>query len=130
MPRTPALSSGLTRSAMNSDLSVPVRILDFIREQGLTPGSHLPAQMLADQLRLSRSPVNQALGLLHEKGLVHREPNRGYFLASEIEAPVAQLAEQLGLQDGGSTREVYLRVAEDRLQGLLPDTVSETLLKQ
>ena len=29
---------------MNLDLSVPVRILELIREEGLAPGSHLPAQ--------------------------------------------------------------------------------------
>lgn len=115
---------------MNLDLSVPARILELIREEGLPPGSHLPAQMLADRLRISRSPVNQALGVLHEKGLLHREPNRGYFLATEIEAPGAQLAEELGLDDGGSVSGTYFRIAEDRLQGLLPDTFSETLLKQ
>src|SRR4051812_34496224 len=115
---------------MNPDLSVPARILELIREDGLAPGSHLPAQMLADRLRISRSPVNEALGLLHEKGLLHREPNRGYFLASEIEAPTARLAEELGLDEGSSTRDVYFQVAEDRLKGLLPDQVSETLLKQ
>ena len=115
---------------MNVDLSVPARILELIREKGLPPGSHLPAQMLADSLRVSRSPVNQALGLLHAKGLLHREPNRGYFLAQEIEQPVAQLAESLGLDEGGSIGTVYFRVAEDRLQGLLPDTFSESLLKQ
>src|SRR3954466_12791442 len=115
---------------MNPDLSVPARILDLIREEGLAPGSHLPAQMLADRLRISRSPVNQALNLLHEKGLLHREPNRGYFLATEIEAPATQLAQELGLAEAGSTSGVYFRVAEDRLSGELPDTVSETLLKQ
>ncbi|MDB5957574.1 GntR family transcriptional regulator [Ramlibacter sp.] len=115
---------------MNLDLSVPIRILELIREEGLTPGSHLPAQRLADRLRLSRSPVNQALGVLHEKGLLHREPNRGYFLAQEIEAPTAQLAQEFGLDEGGGASAVYFRVAEDRLQGLLPDAFSETLLKQ
>jgi len=102
----------------------------MIREEGLSPGSHLPAQMIADRLRLSRSPVNQALGLLHEKGVVHREPNRGYFLATEIEAPAAELAEELGLNEGASTGAAYFRIAEDRLRGELPETVTESLLKQ
>jgi DNA-binding GntR family transcriptional regulator len=115
---------------MNLEASVPVRILELIREAKLPPGSHLPAQMLADKLRVSRSPVNQALGLLHEKGIVQREPNRGYFLAREIHDPAAQLAEKLGLDDGASTASVYFRIAEDRLQGLLPDAFSESLLKQ
>ncbi|HEY1229878.1 MAG TPA: GntR family transcriptional regulator [Ramlibacter sp.] len=104
--------------------------MDLIGSEGLPEGAHLPAQWLADRLRVSRSPVNEALGLLHEKGLLHREPNRGYFLAQEIELPAAQLAESLGLDEGGSISAVYFRVAEDRLQGLLPDTFSESLLKQ
>src|SRR4051812_26925705 len=115
---------------MNPDLSVPARILELIREDGLAPGTHLPAQMLADRLRVSRSPVNQALGLLHEKGVVHREPNRGYFLATEIEAPAAQLAQELGLGDGPAESATYFRIAEDRLKGELPDTVTESFLKQ
>jgi DNA-binding GntR family transcriptional regulator len=114
---------------MHLATSVPVRILEVIRAEGLAPGSHLPAQMLADKLRLSRSPVNQALGLLHEKGIVQREPNRGYFLAREIDDAAAELAE-LGLDEGGPGNAVYFRVAEDRLNGLLPDTFSESLLKQ
>ena len=115
---------------MNLDLTVPARILDLIHHDGLTPGSHLPAQMLADRLRVSRSPVNQALEVLHAKGILHREPNRGYFLATEIEGSTAQLAETLGLDDPGSTASIYFRVAEDRLQGSLPDEFSETLMKQ
>jgi DNA-binding GntR family transcriptional regulator len=115
---------------MHTDLSVPARILELIREEGLAPGSHLPAQMLADRLRVSRSPVNQALGILHEKGVVHREPNRGYFLATEIATPAAQLAQELGLEEGATTGATYFRIAEDRLQGELPDAVTETFLKQ
>jgi DNA-binding GntR family transcriptional regulator len=115
---------------MHLEASVPVRILEVIRESGLGPGSHLPAQMLADKLRLSRSPVNQALEVLHEKGIVQREPNRGYFLAREIEDPAAELAERLGLEEGGGGNGTYFRIAEDRLKGLLPDAFSESLLKQ
>jgi DNA-binding GntR family transcriptional regulator len=115
---------------MNLEMSVPARILELIREEGLLAGAHLPAQMLADRLRLSRSPINQALELLHEKGVVQREPNRGYFLAKELKAPAAELAERLGLDNGASLNGVYFRVAEDRLRGELPDTFTETALKQ
>jgi DNA-binding GntR family transcriptional regulator len=115
---------------MNLDLSVPARILELIREEGLAPGTHLPAQMLADRLRISRSPVNQALGLLHEKGVVHREPNRGYFLATGVDAPAAQLAQELGLEGGAPAATSYFRIAEDRLDGALPDTVTESFLRQ
>jgi DNA-binding GntR family transcriptional regulator len=33
-------------------------------------GARLAAQMRADRLRVSQSPVNEALALLHEKGIV------------------------------------------------------------
>lgn len=115
---------------MNLEMSVPARILELIREEGLLAGTHLPAQMLADRLRLSRSPINQALELLHEKGVVQREPNRGYFLARELKASGAELAEALGLENGSSLNSVYFRVAEDRLRGELPDAFTETALRQ
>jgi DNA-binding GntR family transcriptional regulator len=115
---------------MNAEMSVPARIMELIRAEGLPVGAHLPAQMLADRLRLSRSPVNQALGVLHEKGIVQREPNRGYFLASAISASGSELAQRLGLEEGDAISASYFRVAEDRLKGELPDTFSETLLKQ
>lgn len=115
---------------MNTDLSVPARILALIREDAMLPGAHLPAQMLADRLRVSRSPVNQALAMLCDKGIVRREPNRGYFLAEAVHAPAAEMARTLGLDDEGSTAAIYFRMAEDRLKGLLPDTFSESLIRQ
>lgn len=115
---------------MMSDKSVPAQIIELIRNEGLPAGSHLPAQMLADRLRVSRSPINQALGLLHEKGIIDREANRGYFVTSKTAKPAASIAKKLGLDESDVGTTVYFRVAEDRLKGLLPDDVSETLLRQ
>ncbi|HUD31738.1 MAG TPA: GntR family transcriptional regulator, partial [Variovorax sp.] len=42
---------------MRTDQSIPSQILDLIRADALPAGSHLPAQLLADRLRVSRSPV-------------------------------------------------------------------------
>ena len=58
---------------MSSDKSIPHLILDFIRDEGLVKGSHLPAQALADRFNVSRSPVNDALALFESKGLLRRE---------------------------------------------------------
>ena len=62
--------------------ALPAQIIELVHAEGLAVGSHLPAQWLADRLRVSRSPVNEALGLLQSRGIVRREPNRGYFLAA------------------------------------------------
>ena len=46
---------------MSADKTIIARVLELIRHDQLAPGSHLPAQMLADRLRVSRSPINEAL---------------------------------------------------------------------
>ncbi|NKJ00972.1 GntR family transcriptional regulator of vanillate catabolism [Novosphingobium sp. SG707] len=44
----------------------------------LQPGDRLQAQMLADRLGVSRTPVNDALAVLHKEGLLDYGVNRGY----------------------------------------------------
>jgi DNA-binding GntR family transcriptional regulator len=102
------------------------RIVELIQSENLEVGTHLPAQMLADRLRVSRQPVNDALGVLCEKGILHREPNRGYFLAQKVDQPIAEM----GLAQNDIVTAIYFRIAEDRLRGQLPDEFSESLLRQ
>jgi DNA-binding GntR family transcriptional regulator len=115
---------------MRTDQSIPAQILDLIQADAMPAGAHLPAQLLADRLRMSRSPVNDALSLLAEKGVLMRQPNRGYFLVKPIESEARALAGQLGLEESDVVTDVYFRIADDRLRGLLPDEFSEALLKQ
>ncbi|RJG06796.1 FCD domain-containing protein [Noviherbaspirillum cavernae] len=105
---------------------VAARIVDIIQADNLEIGTHLPAQMLADRLRVSRQPVNDALGMLCERGILRREPNRGYFLAQKPLQP----ASEIGLAENDIVTAVYFRIAEDRLRGQLPDEFSESLLRQ
>lgn len=114
---------------MNHDRSIATQIVALIQSEGLPVGAHLPAQMLADKLRVSRSPVNEALALLHEKGVLTREKNRGFFLAQPVAAPAAELASQLGLAEPDVATAAYFQIAEDLLQGTLDTQVSEQLLK-
>lgn len=113
---------------LNVDKPIAAKIVELIGTEGLAEGAHLPAQWLADRLRVSRSPVNGALGLLHEQGLVRREPNRGYFLAQPVRAAAPELAGALAPEDALSG--TYFRVAEDRLAGHLPNEFSETQLRR
>jgi DNA-binding GntR family transcriptional regulator len=102
------------------------RIIEHIRERDLKRGDHLPAQVLADALKVSRAPISAALQRLEAMQIVRAEPNRGYFLvkaAHEIKGVPAALAAEKEPED-----ELYFRVAEDRLAGRLPDRVSESEL--
>jgi DNA-binding GntR family transcriptional regulator len=81
---------------MNADTAVSKQIVELVKSQGWGIGSHLPAQLLADRLRVSRQPVNSALAFLHEKGLLTRERNRGYFVAKPFAEPLSDIVNALG----------------------------------
>lgn len=103
---------------------IAAQIVEIIQSESLEVGTHLPAQMLADRLRVSRQPVNDALGRLCEEGILVREPNRGYFLAKVPLQTVPALAES------DIVTAVYFRIAEDLLSGKLPDEFTESMIKQ
>ncbi|KQW01582.1 GntR family transcriptional regulator [Rhizobacter sp. Root1221] len=114
---------------MKSSAPLATQVLDLLAQDRLAVGSHLAAQTLADRLGVSRSPVNEALRLLQAKGLLTREPNRGYFVAQPI-APAAEAVRGELERDGPDvvTRS-YFQLADDRLRGEVPDTFSEVWLK-
>jgi DNA-binding GntR family transcriptional regulator len=118
----------MTPMALES--SIPARTVELIQAQDWPVGRHLPAQRLADLLRVSRSPINEALEVLHDKGVVQREPNRGYFVARRIEGPPRRALRALGLAEGDEGDDLYFRIADDRLRGRLPDAFTETLLRR
>jgi DNA-binding GntR family transcriptional regulator len=108
---------------------IPNQIVELIKREGWQAGTHLPAQMLADRLRVSRQPVSEALSLLHEKGLLTRERNRGYFVAKSVTEPLADIVRMLGLDESDAVTSVYLQIADDLLKGSLPQEFSEQLIK-
>ena len=115
--------------AMNANAPIPNQIVDLIARQGWGIGTHLPAQMLADRLRVSRQPVSEALALLHEKGFLTRERNRGYFTAKPFNEPLADMVRTLGLEESDLVTRVYFRIADDLLKGELPQDFSEQLIR-
>ena len=114
---------------MSVDKTIVLRVLEMIRQEQFAPGTHLPAQMLADRLRVSRSPINEVLTHLHEHGLLQRERNRGFFVGDGIQAPADEIHSRLGLESQDAATRLYFQVAEDRLKGALPEEVTEVLLK-
>lgn len=102
------------------------RILALIQNENLEPGQHLPAQRLADALRVSRGPVNAGLKLLAEDGVVRFEPNRGFFLATGHADVRAASAASIAAAEPED--EVYVAIVEDCLGGRLPERVSESEL--
>ncbi|WP_151639121.1 GntR family transcriptional regulator [Noviherbaspirillum aerium] len=114
---------------MSAEALASKQIVELIKSQNWEVGTHLPAQMLADRLRVSRQPINGALALLHEKGFLTRERNRGYFIARPFIEPMADIVNALGVGETDAVTSVYFRIAEDLLKGELPLEFSEQLIK-
>jgi DNA-binding GntR family transcriptional regulator len=101
---------------------VAADIVARIREQQLPPGTRLVERDLAEQLRVSRSPVRGALRLLEGDGVVATSDAGGYLVGRPPEARTPAMSAP------ARDEEVHLRIAGDRLDGLLPDRVTEAAL--
>lgn len=115
--------------SIRPEKSITTQILHLIKLDAMEAGSHLPAQAFADRLRVSRTPVNDALTLLAEKGVLQRQPNRGFFLVAPIEGSVDVLIEKLGFEQSTWETSVYFQIADDRLRGELPTEFSEAMIR-
>lgn len=101
-----------------------LQIIEYIRSNHLTAGTHLGTQKLADRFRVSRAPVLAALKQLAQQGVVVAEHNRGFFLSHDASriAPPDKIVEE-SIEDL-----LYFQLAEDRLAGKLDERVSENEL--
>jgi DNA-binding GntR family transcriptional regulator len=95
-------------------------IVALVRRDNRRSGDHLTEIHLAQHIGTSRSPIQSALRHLAQLGVLQQDANRGFFLsvdAKDWDGPVAGL---LSTDDP-----LYLRIAEDRQAGTLPDELTE-----
>lgn len=97
-------------------------IKEHIAVEGLAAGTRLTERSLAELFRVSRSPVREALRKLAEEAIVEKQEDGGYAVgaAAERESP--------GLPEANEEEEAYLRIAQDRLSGALPERFTENEL--
>lgn len=67
------------------------RLLNDILNGGLEPGLKLRLQVLKKHYDVGNSPLREALNRLSEKGLVHREENKGFRVAPASEEELKEL---------------------------------------
>jgi GntR family transcriptional regulator, transcriptional repressor for pyruvate dehydrogenase complex len=90
------------RSAKQSRLSeeVMVRLADLIRKGSLKPGDRLPAERgLAEQMKVSRATLREALRVMQLRGLVVSRQGAGNYIASGPAEDLALALDHLALQD-------------------------------
>src|SRR5215831_408997 len=79
-------------------------LLNAITDGSLAPGERLTQEEIAEQLRVSRSPVLQALRLLKKDGLIEDAPGRGVQVAPLGPEGVGHLYEVRGALDALAAR--------------------------
>jgi DNA-binding GntR family transcriptional regulator len=70
---------------------VTERIREAIVRGRLRPGARLSEPALAEQMKVSRSPVRAALQTLEQEGLISRQPNRSPVVWQPTEADVTEI---------------------------------------
>lgn len=109
------------RTKDRNRVSLVGQVADIIAAADCREGDRLFEARLAAQLDVSRAPIRAALDELRDKGFVTKLNNKGYVLAKPIRAD-----ELAALKDAGSTAEdQYMAIANDRLDGKLPQVVKE-----
>ncbi|WP_448616479.1 GntR family transcriptional regulator [Modestobacter sp. URMC 112] len=106
---------------------VAADIVEHIRDEQMPPGTRLVERVLAEHLRVSRSPVRGALRLLADDGVVAPSDAGGYVVRQAPETlPSATTRPHPATVD----EELYARIVGDRLDGLLPERVTEAALSR
>lgn len=104
-------------------LDLARRIIDRIRDAGLSVGTRVSAPELARIFGVSRSPITGALDLLVEKGVLQPMETRGLRVARDVST--LNLSEIL---PNSPIEDLYRQMLRERAQGALPQDVSEAEL--
>jgi DNA-binding GntR family transcriptional regulator len=115
---------GTARSVSPRALQLAGQVLQLARRDGVQPGERLFEHRLAQRLGVSRGPVRAGLEELAHAGLATVVPNRGYVLTKSLDSEEARRI----VEAAGSDDEHYMRIANDRFEGRLPDVVTESEL--
>ncbi len=95
--------------------AVAQRLRTMIVEGALAPGEKLNERELAERLRVSRTPLREALKMLTADGLVEHLPNRGAQVAQMSEEDVVHAFEVLAALEGLSGELACARITDHEI---------------
>src|SRR5881392_2792441 len=106
----------LVTNSLHDEVASQLRARIFDGE--LTPGTFLDEARLAEQMRISRTPLREALKVLTAEGLVRHEPRRGCFVNEVTEQDLEQIFPVIALLEGQCAREAAVHASDADLQAL------------
>jgi DNA-binding GntR family transcriptional regulator len=117
----PSMSTEPLPDLTNSQQKALREIVSHVRRERLAPGTHLVESALAKRLGTSRSPVRVALDRLVAAGVMRYDRNRGYFVHAAVEELPRDVLDEMHSVDDP----LYLRLADARFKGEIPEAVTE-----
>ncbi len=105
-----ASRSRSTKTATQSE-RIRQKLADDILLGIYPPGARLDETTLANQFRLSRTPVREALRELVSAGLIDLRPHRGAFVSLPSDAAIAEMFEVMGELEASCARFAAQRIS-------------------
>jgi len=106
----------LVHNSLHDEVAAQLREKIFAGE--LAPGAFLDEAQLAAHLKISRTPVREALKVLTVEGLVRHEPRRGCFVNEVTEQDLDEIFPVLALLEGRCALEAARNATDADLEAL------------
>jgi DNA-binding GntR family transcriptional regulator len=106
----------LVHNSLHDEVAAQLRERIFAGE--LSPGMFLDEVQLAEQLKISRTPLREALKVLTAEGLVRHEPRRGCFVNEVTEKDLDEIFPVIALLEGRCAYEAALHASDGDLEAL------------
>jgi len=106
----------LVHNSLHDEVAAQLREKIFAGE--LAPGAFLDEAQLAAHLKISRTPVREALKVLTVEGLVRHEPRRGCFVNEVTEQDLDEIFPVLALLEGRCALEAARNASDADLEAL------------
>ena len=106
----------LVHNSLHDEVAAQLRERIFAGE--LKPGMFLDEVMLAEQMKISRTPLREALKVLSVEGLVRHEPRRGCFVNEVTEQDLDEIFPVIALLEGRCAFEAAQNASDAELAAL------------
>jgi DNA-binding GntR family transcriptional regulator len=106
----------LVHNSLHDEVATQLRERIFAGE--LAPGSFLDEVRLAEQMKISRTPLREALKVLTAEGLVRHEPRRGCFVNEVTEQDLDEIFPVIGLLEGRCAYEAAQHASDADIETL------------
>ncbi|MFB0898784.1 MAG: GntR family transcriptional regulator, partial [Polaromonas sp.] len=115
----------LVQNSLHQQVAATLR--ERIFSGGLSPGDFVDEGALCETLKISRTPLREALKVLTAEGLLRHEPRRGCFVSEVTDQDLEDIFPVIALLEGRCAFEAArnandadlaaLKILHDRLQG-------------